>query len=65
VHRHLSAETRILSTKNGGGTGELYLSSNGGAAPATVKNPLKADSVRTGKVSKDGRRIRLVYAGEY
>ena len=73
--------TRILSTKKGGGTATdsgtsvasphvggtaaLYLSSKPRAAPATVESALKSDSVRTGKLSDGGRRIRLVYAGRY
>lgn len=48
-----------------GGTGALYLSSNGGASAATVEQALKNDSVATGTTSKDGRSIRLVYAGNY
>ena len=73
---------RILSTYKGGGTirmsgtsmaaphvggtGALYLSSHAKATPTRVEEVLKADSVRTGEVSKeDGRPIRLVYAGGY
>jgi subtilisin family serine protease len=72
---------KILSTKNGGGTrtssgtsmaaphvggtGALYLSGNTEASPTTVEKILKSDSMVTRKKSKDGRRIRLVYAGGY
>jgi subtilisin len=72
---------RILSTRNGGGTmtesgtsmaaphvggtGALYLSSKPRAAPETVESALKSDSVRTGRLGDGGRRIRMVYAGEY
>jgi subtilisin family serine protease len=48
-----------------GGTGALYLSSHSRAAPSTVEGVLKADSKFTGTKSKNGRRIRLVYAGGY
>jgi aqualysin 1 len=73
--------TQILSTKLGGGTATkrgtsmaaphvagtaaLYLSSHSRAAPSTVEGVLKADSEFTGTKSKNGRRIRLVYAGGY
>jgi subtilisin family serine protease len=73
--------TQILSTKLGGGTATkrgtsmaaphaagtaaLYLSSHSRAAPSTVEGVLKADSKFTGTKSKNGRRIRLVYAGGY
>lgn len=71
----------ILSTKKGGGTtkmsgtsmasahvggtGALYLSSNKEATPTTVEKNLRSDSKILRKKSKDGRRIRLVYAGRY
>jgi subtilisin family serine protease len=53
-----------------GGTAALYLSNpnNAAAAPATVEDILKADAVRTSsvqKLSKDGRQIKFVYAGDY
>jgi subtilisin family serine protease len=73
--------TRILSTGRGGdtarmsgtsiaaphvgGTAALYLSSKPRAAPAFVESALRSDSVRTGKLSDGGRRIRHVYAGRY
>jgi aqualysin 1 len=71
----------ILSTRKGGGTttksgtsmatphvagtGALYLSSHTGASAATVESSLKASAVSTGTTSKDGRAIKLVYAGNY
>jgi subtilisin family serine protease len=53
-----------------GGTAALYLSNpiNTGATPATVEYMLKVDAWRVqieDKRSKDGSRIRLVYAGDY
>jgi subtilisin family serine protease len=53
-----------------GGTAALYLSNpnNAGAAPATVEDILKMDAVRIDseeKRSKDGTRIKFVYAGDY
>jgi aqualysin 1 len=71
----------ILSTRKGGGTttmsgtsmasphvagtGALYLSNNAGASPATVENALKTNATTTGTASKDGRAIKLLYAGNF
>jgi subtilisin family serine protease len=54
-----------MASPHAGGVGALYLSSHTGASPASVEAALKADSVATGTNSKDGRAIRLVYAGGY
>jgi len=54
-----------MAAPHAGGTGALYLFTHPGATSATVENALKADSVSTGTVSKDGRAIRLVYARFY
>ena len=53
-----------------GGTAALYLSNpnNAGATPATVEYNLILDAARVqneDKRSKDGSRIRIVYAGDY
>jgi subtilisin family serine protease len=53
-----------------GGTAALYLSNpnSAGAAPATVEDLLKVDAARVQseeKRSKDGSRIKVVYAGDY
>lgn len=71
----------ILSTKKGGGTttysgtsmaaphaggaGALYLSSQPAANAAAVENALKSDSVVTGRTSKDGRDILMIYTRWY
>jgi subtilisin family serine protease len=71
----------ILSTRKGGGTttmsgtsmasphvagtGALYLSSHTTTVPAQVESQLKANAMSPGTRSKDGRSIRLVYAGSY
>jgi subtilisin family serine protease len=71
----------ILSTRLGGGTttmsgtsmasphvdgtAGLYLSSHSASTSAAVEAQLKADSLATGTVSKDGRAVRLVYARSY
>jgi subtilisin family serine protease len=54
-----------MASPHAGGVGALYLSSNTGASPASVEAALKTDSVATGTNSKDGRAIKLVYAGGY
>lgn len=47
------------------GTGALYLSSNASAGAAAVEAALVSASRLTGTTSKDGRAIRLLYAGGY
>ncbi len=47
------------------GTGGLYLSRNTTASPATAEATLKANVVSPGTASKDGRAIKVVYAGRY
>ncbi len=54
-----------MASPHGAGTGALYLSSNTAASAAAVETALKAASVATGTTSKDGRAIRLVYAGTF
>jgi subtilisin family serine protease len=54
-----------MASPHGGGTGALYLSSHTAASPSTVESALKADSTTTSRTSKDGRAIRIVYAGSY
>lgn len=48
-----------------GGTAGLFLSLNPTATAAAVENALKADAIATGTLSRDGRPVRLVYAGKY
>ena len=71
----------ILSTYNNGGTatmsgtsmasphvagtGGLYLSKNATASPATAEATLKSNVLSPGTASKDGRAIKIVYAGRY
>lgn len=71
----------ILSTKRGGGvttisgtstaaphvsgTGALYLSSHPGASASTVETGIKSDARLTGTISKDGRPVKLDYAGGF
>lgn len=54
-----------MSSPHAGGTGALYLSTNPDATPAAVEQQLKADSVAPGTKSKNGDRIKRVYAGNY
>jgi aqualysin 1 len=54
-----------MASPHTGGAAALYLSSHAGASPAAVESALKADSVATGTTSKDGRAIKLLYAGGY
>jgi aqualysin 1 len=71
----------VLSTRSGGGTttysgtsqaaphaagaAVLYLSAHPNASPTNIEAALRRNSVATGTLSKDGRSIRLVYAGRY
>jgi subtilisin family serine protease len=54
-----------MSAPHVAGTAALYLSSHPTASPAAVEAALKSASVGTGTKSKDGRPIRLVYAGRF
>ena len=47
------------------GTGGLYLSRNPTASAATAEATLKANVLSPGTASKDGRAIKIVYAGRY
>jgi aqualysin 1 len=47
------------------GTAGLYLSTNVRATPAAVENALKSDAVLPGTSSRDGKPVKLVYAGKY
>ena len=71
----------IVSTYNNGGTatmsgtsmasphvagaGGLYLSRNATVSPATAEATLKANVLSPGTASKDGRAIKVAYAGRY
>jgi aqualysin 1 len=71
----------IVSTRSGGGTttysgtsqaaphaagaAVLYLSAHPNTSPTNLEAALRRNSVSTGTSSKDGRAIRLVYAGRY
>jgi len=54
-----------MAAPHAGGTAALYLSSHTGASAATVEGALKNNAVNTGKKSKDGRTIVLVYAKNF
>ncbi len=47
------------------GTGALYLSRNATASASTAEAALKAEVRSTGRVSRDGRAIKVVLAGRY
>jgi subtilisin family serine protease len=47
------------------GTAALYLAANPTASAAAVESALKSGAVATGTVSRDGRAVKLVYAGRY
>ena len=59
-----------MASPHVGGTAALYLSKNMGSSAAMVESQLKADAAGTGVPisgvpSKDGRTIKLLYAGRY
>ncbi|HEV8249937.1 MAG TPA: S8 family peptidase [Gaiellaceae bacterium] len=54
-----------MASPHSGGVAALYLSSHTGASPSSVEAQLKSDAHSTGTASKDGRPIRLLYAGGY
>lgn len=47
------------------GTGGLYLSKNTSVSPATAEATLKANVLSPGTTSKDGRAVKIVYAGKH
>lgn len=47
------------------GTAALYLAANPTASAAAVETALKSGAIATGTVSRDGRAVKLVYAGRY
>ena len=54
-----------MASPHVGGTAGLYLSRNTATAPATAEATLKANVIAAGTTSRDGRAIRIVYAGRY
>ncbi len=54
-----------MASPHVGGTGALYLSSHTSASSSSVESALKTDTAATNRASKDGRQIRVVYAGGY
>ncbi len=54
-----------MASPHVGGTAGLFLSRNAAAAPATVEATLRTNVVSPGTTSRDGRTIRIVYAGRY
>lgn len=54
-----------MASPHGAGTGALYLSTSTGSGPSAVETALKADATTPGTASKDGRAIKLLYAGRY
>jgi aqualysin 1 len=54
-----------MASPHTGGTGALYLSSHTGASPTTVESALKTAATTPGTKSKDGRAIKLLYAGTF
>jgi subtilisin family serine protease len=54
-----------MASPHAGGTGALYLSSHVGASSSSVESALKTDAAPTTRTSKDGRQIRVIYAGRY
>jgi subtilisin family serine protease len=54
-----------MASPHAGGAAALYLSSHTTASPSSVESALKADAASTTRTSKDGRAIKIVYAGRY